>query len=69
MGSNTCRENSTTRCCSPHRGKIFSGTGGNRGMESIQDLSGVEKPKFGFVLYFVNFEWKTQFFYVKRTEL
>ena len=38
-------------------------------MESIQDLSGEEKARFSFVLYFVNFGWKTQFCYVKRTEL
>ena len=39
------------------------------GMERIQDLSGEAKARFGFVLHFVNFGWKTQFCYVKRTEL
>ena len=39
----------------------------HRGMKCIQDLRVKEKPRFGFVLHFVNFGWKTQFCYVKRT--
>ena len=38
-------------------------------MERIQDLSGEEKSRFDFVLYFVNFGWKAQFYFVKRIEL
>ena len=30
----------------------------HRGIERIQDLSGEEKGKFGFVLHFISFGWK-----------
>ena len=69
MGSIHCRKIHLLGIAHLVVGKYFQALEVHRGMERIQDLSGEEKSRFGFVLYFVNFGWKTQFCYVKRTEL
>ena len=69
MGSNPCRKIHLLGIAHPVVGKYFQVLEVHRGMERIQDLSGEEKAIFGFVLYFINFRWKTQFCYVKRIEL
>ena len=69
MESNPCRKIHLLGIAHPVVGKYFQALEVHRGMERIQDLSGEGKATFGFVLYFLNFEWKTQFCYVKRIEL
>ena len=69
MGSNPYRKIHLLGIAHPVVGKYFQVLEVHRRMELIQDLSGEEKSRFGFVLYFVNFGWKTQFCYVKRKEL
>ena len=69
MGSNPCREIHLLGIAHLVVGKYFQALEVYWGMERIQDLSGEEKARFDFVLYFVNFRWKTQFCYVKRIEL
>ena len=69
MGSNPCRKIHLRDIAHPVVEKYFQALEVHLVMKRIQDLSGEEKARFGFVLYFVNFGWKTQFCYVKRTEL
>ena len=67
MGSNPCRKIQLLGIAHHIVGKYFQALEVHQGMESIQDLSGEEKARFGFILYFVNFGWKVSFCYVKRT--
>ena len=58
MGSNPCRKIHLLGIAHLVVGNYFQTLEVHRGMERIQDLSGEEKARFGFVLYLVNFGWK-----------
>ena len=61
MGSNPCRKIHLLGIAQPIVGKYFQALEVQQGIERIEDLSGEEKARFGFVLYFVNFGWKPSF--------
>ena len=67
--SNPCRKIHLLGIAHLDMGKYCQALEVQWGMECIQDLSGEEKGRFDFVLYFVNFGWKAQFCFLKRTEL
>ena len=50
-------------------GKYFQALKVHRGMERIKDLSGEEKARFGFVLFFVNFGWKNPVLLCKKNRV
>ena len=66
VGSNPYRKIHLLGIAHPVVGKYFQTLEVHQGMERIQDLSGEEKARFWFVLYFVNFGWKTPVFSCKK---
>ena len=69
MGNNPYKKIHLLGIAHPVVGNYFQALEVHGGMECIQDLNGEEKFIFGFVLYFINFGWRTEFCYVNRTEL
>ena len=61
MGSNPCRRIQLLGIAHPVVGKQFQVLEVHWEMKLIRDLSGEEKARFGFVMYCVNYGWKTLF--------
>ena len=69
MGNNPCRKIHLLGIAHPVVGKYFQALEVHQGMKRIQDLSGKEKARFFFVLYFVKFRVESPVFLCKKNKV